>query len=1572
MQHLGTATWGAAFVVLSALCSADEPRAEARNSAPNADSVAVLRPGKSLEDKVTSNDPVVTTDTLREDSFGTVRGQSFRLEVSESGPYYIELKSHFFDAFLILRDSDGTVLLEDDDSSIGTHARLVITELDETTRLSVEACALHGGSGPFELLVRPGKPRLLTAEQDREARLADAREGVAVVEMARGSDHPSTAQRLSNLAIILHEQGSYEAARQLMERTLAICERVHGENHPDTATALSELAIILHDLGDIDAARPLMERALRIDEAVLGEEHPGTATDLGNLATLLYAEGQYEEARRLNERALAIHVKVHGNEHPDTATAMNNLAVVLLAQGKRDKARDLYEQALAAFEAIFGEEHPLVATNLNNLAGLCHEQGDSDAARRLFERALAILERTVGDEHPDTATVLHSLADVLHSQAKYPQARELYVRAIAIRETVYGSDHHFAATSINSLGRLHYSQGEYAPARRLLTHALATRQAMLGNEHPDTATSLDNMGQLLHTLGELDEAREYHERALAIREAALGKEHPHTAQSLDSLGRLLMDQGDYETAPRLHEQALAIYEASVGTEHPWTAANLGNLARAHHARGDLGKARQLLERALTVQISVLGDDHPTTAGTLDSLGQVSRDQGDYEESTRLHRQALAIYEARLGKEHLFTATSANNLGLLLEELGDHESALVHHERALMAFEKVLGKEHPRTAAALGNLAQTLHAQGDYEAARPLYERALAVRERALGTEHPGTAVGLHNLAEFLSAQGEYAAARPLYERALAIRESVLGEMHPLTATTLDGLAQLTRAQGDYETSRKLAERAVAIRIRILGQEHPRTAHSLNNLAIILHDQGDSATARTFLERAIAAYEATLGKEHPRTATSVNNLAVVLRHLGHTASATRLYERALAIRETALGKEHPRTATSLDNLGVFLRSQGDYERARPLHERALAIRERVLGTEHPKTLIGLNNLALHLLDTDESDTALALVQQAIDRQEVRRERLVWSLTEAERILFAKTQRFSLDTFLSISRRTTGCGRAYETLLAWKAQVFRGLGPSRGRILASLPVNDRRTVERLRDLQSRLSLELFRDEISDVDAHQKGLAELRERRQALEQEWNRSLGPRESPRRPTVLDVASALPEGSVLIDFFIHPDYQPAKREDQGRFLAPGAWTPPRLSAWILPSGATSAQHFDLGPALPIEATTRAFLETLVASRGVRIAGVSKEVSAANDELRRRLWEPLAESIGNATQIFVSPDGVLGTLPLETLQLANGSYLLENHAFVYLESAASIADAKRELRTADRSTRAPAQPPGLLCVGNVNYRGSADLDWRTTSPAANASSIHRLPRDDVRGGFLDRWPSLPATDEEARAIYELHEDRFEAAASRLLLTSREATEERLKHELPHHAVIHLATHGFFQPEGLPSMWREVKEEDGRTRLEMFGEQKHIVGLMPALLSGLVLAGANKTPAEGRDDGLLTAEEISLLDLSNAGLVVLSACETGLGKPEAGEGVLGLRRMFRQAGAKTVISSLWSVKDESTSLLMQSFYDRLWTRDKAPLEALRGAQLEMLKKNRIENDGDGLPSTWGAFVLDGDWR
>jgi tetratricopeptide (TPR) repeat protein len=235
-------------------------------------------------------------------------------------------------------------------------------------------------------------------------------------EIADTVSNAECANLLSRAGRYLNGRAAYSAARPLLERALAIREEQRGPEHPSTAQSLNDLALLLKTQGDLAAARPLYERALAIREKALGPEHPNTAQSLNNLGLLLKTRGDLAGARPLYERALTICEKASGSDHPDTATALNNLAVLLKTQGDLVAARPLYERALAIREKALGPRHPNTAQSLNNLGLLLKTRGDLAAARPLHERALDIREKVLGSEHPDTATSLNNLAGLLRAQ----------------------------------------------------------------------------------------------------------------------------------------------------------------------------------------------------------------------------------------------------------------------------------------------------------------------------------------------------------------------------------------------------------------------------------------------------------------------------------------------------------------------------------------------------------------------------------------------------------------------------------------------------------------------------------------------------------------------------------------------------------------------------------------------------------------------------------------------------------------------------------------------------------------------------------------------------------------------------------------------------------------------------------------------------------------------------------------------------------------------------------------------------------------------------------------------------
>jgi CHAT domain-containing protein len=342
-------------------------------------------------------------------------------------------------------------------------------------------------------------------------------------------------------------------------------------------------------------------------------------------------------------------------------------------------------------------------------------------------------------------------------------------------------------------------------------------------------------------------------------------------------------------------------------------------------------------------------------------------------------------------------------------------------------------------------------------------------------------------------------------------------------------------------------------------------------------------------------------------------------------------------------------------------------------------------------------------------------------------------------------------------------------------------------------------------------------------------------------------------------------------------------------------------------------------------------------------------------------------------VLLSPDGVLGRLAIGALPGNDpGSYLLEAWTIATIaapQSLPSLLSQKLDLEV----------PSDVLMLGGVNYNEASDA----VAVAKKEFRRRAAANPDAEGKL---YAPLDGTFGELNTIKGKYEQIF-ARPKMTVLQGSGATEVALRREAPRHLYLHLATHGFFAPEHYRSALERSVQGQGPVASENRSGSprsaaQSIAGYHPGLLSGLALAGANK-PAEGLDDGIMTAEEVSTLDLRAAELVVLSACDTGLGEVAGGEGILGLQRSFQVAGARTVIASLWSVDDAATRDLMERFYDNLWSQDMGKLRALREAQLWMLRergpRGLKEFEGDTKSTTnrlppfyWAAFILSGDWR
>jgi CHAT domain-containing protein len=392
---------------------------------------------------------------------------------------------------------------------------------------------------------------------------------------------------------------------------------------------------------------------------------------------------------------------------------------------------------------------------------------------------------------------------------------------------------------------------------------------------------------------------------------------------------------------------------------------------------------------------------------------------------------------------------------------------------------------------------------------------------------------------------------------------------------------------------------------------------------------------------------------------------------------------------------------------------------------------------------------------------------------------------------------------------------------------------------------------------------------------------------------------------------------------------------------------PRYVAVVLESGEAPV-ILDLGEAGGIDHLVGAWRDHMlrVASSGRAPTIVEQhEYDRLARDLYDRVWGPVEGYAAGQEMMLIAPDGALNTVAFAALKADDGEYLIEKHVLHYLSAG-------RDLVRLEHKTEPSV---GLFALGDPDYGAKASERLAAASQPQDsvvqvAFVTRNLRSSCGRLSAIEVSP-LPGTRREVESVCRAWaESTLEPAVA---CYGGDASEERFKAEAPGKRVIHLATHGYFlggacKPEGA------------------------IVGENPLLLSGLFFAGANLHGEEadslGAEDGILTAYEVSAMDLKGTELVVLSACETGLGEVAEGEGVYGLRRAFQMAGARTVVSALWPVSDESTAQMMGQLYRR--SGETLP-DAMRRVQLEKIGQLRSAGTVDH-PFTWGAFIALGDWR
>jgi CHAT domain-containing protein/Flp pilus assembly protein TadD len=1003
--------------------------------------------------------------------------------------------------------------------------------------------------------------------------------------------------------------------------------------------------------------------------------------------------------------------------------------------------------------------------------------------------------------------------------------------------------------------------------------------------------------------------------------------------SYNSKGLEYFNQSDYKKAETSFLKAKDIFEKVFGKENADYAAVVDNLGYLYTTLGDYAKAEIYYLEDKTIKEKIQDKNTSDYAFLLLRIGLLYRMMGNFSKSEIYLIDSKNVYAKTVGKEHIDYARVLNGIGLLYLDTGDYIKSEASHLEAKAIREKTLGKEHPDYAVSLQNLGRLYHITGDYIKAETYLLEAKATLE-TFGKNKALYATTLNNLGALYCDTSDYAKAERYYLEAKNIYEKLFGKKHPQYALELNNLGMLYQSIGNYTEALDCFYEVIFICEDTLGKEHPYYVGAVGNAGLANASLKDYTRAEKYYLEAKSIIEKIYGKEHDDYAMSLNNLGVLYSDTGDYAKAELYYLEAKSVYEKLFGKKHPDYALELNNLGVLYRRNGNFAKAAAYHLESKTIYEKLLGKENTGYINKIDNLFLDYVSMKKYSKAEVFNDELCKLTITMTNRNFTFMSELQRSLYWNTKSNIFETSYSLAYFNSTAklnSLNYNNALFSKGLLLRTTNAIRDAIYSSGNTALVEQFEKLRDLRAQIAalqqkegsdqtaLKNLKAEADNIDkALSRQSTAFRDLKTDIEMQWQ---------------DVQKSLKPDEAAVEFVSFQLYD--KKWTDKTFYAALVLRPKMKSpVWV-----------------PL-CEENQLKEILAKAGGGRKANEQIRImyDIFGGELYATAWKPLEEHLKGVKTLYYSPSGLLHKIAFGALP--DGTGRLEDKYILNLVSST------REVVHFVKNNTDNAQLISAVLYGGLKY-DTAVSDMQTAAKkykTQNATIVPgRYPAELTRGAA---WVELPATREEILMI-DTYLKRNKISYT--LYQGSSGNEESFKSlNGKKTGLIHFATHGFFLNDV------ERQRDDTETQRGISGASREANSNdndNPLLRSGLLLSGGNnawtRKKVEGIEDGILTADEISRLNLLGAKLVVLSACQTGLGDIKNGEGVFGLQRAFKLAGVETLIMSLWEVDDAATAKLMSTFYTE-WLSGKSKQEAFKEARRQV----RAEYPA---PYYWAAFVM-----
>tara|TARA_Y100001970_G_scaffold83400_1_gene105492 strand:- start:157 stop:3627 length:3471 start_codon:yes stop_codon:yes gene_type:complete len=1142
----------------------------------------------------------------------------------------------------------------------------------------------------------------------------------------------------------------------------------------------------------------------------------------------------------------------------------------------------------------------------------------------LFAFNYSVLAQMTKDKSSKLWELRQNEIKMLYQEGNLDEALDVSKEAISLAEIAFGSESWQSISSLLNVAQIQFDLDLLEEAYKNYELALEKSVKVFGEDANETLDVIDKYGEFLSAIDP--------EAGIPVLKEALrltSEDDPKLAPRKLALGSNLMEVGQFSEAELTLTEAVKIYEKNLGEDNLETLAAILKLAQLYLSLGKSISAKELYERAVPKMEKIIDKNDFLILDSKANLAEIYRLHGKYTLSENFFLESMRGAVEEYGEEDTLVMQIKSNLAKLYEDTGKLNKALSLHEQVYKIELMTLGETHPNSAGNLNNLASVHRRLGNYQKSENLFRKSLKIMTSALGQDSSQAVSIMNNLGLLLENQGLYDEAEPLFKKAFAISSKIQGDKHPTTLALLNNLAFLYESQGDFSRSEMNYKKVIELNKNIFGENHINTLSNQNNLAYLFLREERFEEAQPIFERVFKLWNKQLGPDHQNTLKALNNLGRIQKSLGELELAEKNLKIALNGRTKVFGRRHADTIRSMNDMGELYVEKGKNEEALKIFRETLKLEEEVLGENHPYTFETLNNLSRLLEKLGKIEEAYKVFKLGFERRNAFFDRVLWVAGDNTRQSYIRLHKQEQDAYvrmlLSLSDERTARD-LFEVSLRRKGMLLKVTSETQQVVLLSGNSELQAITEELTNTRKKLAgLTLSGPTAENRNRFPKLIYELEEKVNMLQlQLGEKSQRFRQTTKEVNVEQVLEGIGQNA-LVDFISFRG-----KDDTLRLLA-----------IVVNEGDISFVEYE-----DLEIIRELIMEVreIVQDEGAE----DEDIKSVALELWEVLWQPLTESLGDAVSIFISPDSVLNVLPFDVLTDEDDSYLLENFDLRVISSARDLAINPMQVTQGE-----------MLIIAGPDF----DSDKILKSPEARKVSKKRslsVTQGARMGSGLRglNFAPLPGAEKEGEVIKEVSDTKERKTS---IFSQRVAEEQLLRKISKAPEVLHIATHGFFLKE----------EEKLKKRLQGLSRGSSSVpppADNPLLRAGLAFAGLNSNASmlgeiDPDNDGVLTAMEVLSLDLAGTELVVLSACETGLGEIHEGEGVYGLRRSFQEAGVKNVINSFWEVSDAGTQLLMTKFYDKFLTGMPAR-KAMREARLEMLDDVQWS-----APFYWSAFVMVG---